>query len=461
MRFVPRRPDRAYYDTHLWLPTEKMGRFDHLRASLTFEKGTDIVEAWAMEANHVRVPRNFMSRVALERFPFPIIDTRFRSFPKANLRSKVKLDAREPDKTYQTDGANALLKAFDGILSLRCGAGKTPTALHAAAQLRTPILVLVNDTGLAKQWIEEICWVYGIRKEDVGYIGDGKFVWQKEITVATVQTIARRALENNLPLEMIQHFGIILCDEAHVMGAPYFNAAVPAFHGRRWGLSATPVREDQFDPLLKYTFGPVVYSYLIPELTPTFLFKKLNTRVNLDNPAEAERVQACNGDTHLMKMYGFLAEERPLRVAQIAADIKAAMKEGRQVIALTHSKAMCAKLAEHFTDAGVINSDVKPDERIRRIRECNPVIAIMQCGKQALNKPVLDTLMLCEPTTKEGVLQQIMGRILRPSPNKKAPVAMVYEDQHIEEMRTMCGKIRRKLNHWPASKGGQIPYKVL
>lgn len=462
MKLVPRRPDRAYFDTHLWLPTANMGRFDHLRATLTFEKSAnELVEAWAMEEHHVRVPRNYLSPQALERLPFPVLDTRFRSFPKISLTSYVKLDAKEPDKNYQTEGAKALLAAHDGILCLRCGAGKTVTSLHAAAQLKTPILVLVNDMGLAEQWIESILWSYRIKREDIGLVGDSKFDWQKKITVATVQTVAKRAQEGTLPLEMLHHFGVVICDEAHTMGAPYFNAAVPPFPGRRWGLTATPMREDQFDPLLKYTFGNVVYTYLMPEALPTFLFKKLPTKVDLADPLEAERVQSCTGDTHLMKMYGFFAEERPLRVAAIAKDIKTAMLEGRQVIALTHSRAMCDKLAEHFDNAGVIYAGVKAKERFRRIRECNPVIAVMHLGKQALDKDSLDTLMLCEPTTKAGVLQQIMGRILRMKGGKQAPLAVVYEDFQIDELRGMCGKIRRTLNNWPAYKGGRIRYKVV
>lgn len=462
MKLIARQADVAYLDTHLWLPTLRVGSLDHIRGTLTFEKDRfTLVEAWESAPSHIKVPRNYLSAASRERLPFPVVDSRFKAFPRVELTSEVILDAKHPGQTFQSEASRALLNTYDGILCLRCGAGKTVVALHSAAQLKTPILVVVGDKGLAAQWTKEIRWCLGLKDDDIGKVGDGKFEWKKSVTVAVVNTLAQRSLDGTLPPEMLQHFGVVICDEAHIMAAPYFNAAVPPFQGRRWGLSATPIREDQFDPLLRYTFGDVVYTYLTPDLIPTVYFKKIDTRINLSDPLERAQVEDISGEVHRNKLYGFFARERPDRVATIAKDIADAVAAGRNVIALTHSRDMCEALAAHFPDAGVCHADVKPAERLRRISECNPVIAIMQLGKQALDKPSLDTLMLCEPTTKEGVLQQIMGRILRPSESKKPPIMIVYEDRYIRELFMMCAKIRRKFNKWPSHKGGRIPYKVI
>lgn len=462
MKFVARQADRAYLDTHLWLPTLRLGSQEHIRSTLTFQKDRFTeVEAWEQAPAHIKVPRNYLSASALERLPFPVVDTRCAVFPKARLRSRVVLDAKYPDKTFQREASAAILAAHDGILCLRCGAGKTVVALHSAAQLGVPVLIVVGDKGLAAQWVKEIKACLGVADGDIGRIGDGKFDWKRDIAVAVVNTLASRSLDGTLPAEMTRHFGVIICDEAHIMAAPYFNAAIPPFHGRRWGLSATPIREDQFDPLLRYTFGDVVYTYLTPDLIPTVYFKRIDTRIDLTNPVEKEAVEDVSGEVHRNKLYGFFARSRPERVETIAEDMKKFLASGRQVIALTHSRDMCEALAAHFPDAGVCHADVKPDERLRRISECNPVICIMQLGKQALDKASLDTLILCEPTTKEGVLQQIMGRILRPMAAKKPPVMVIYEDRYIRELFVMCAKIRRKFNKWPQHKGGKIPYKVV
>ena len=134
------------------------------------------------------------------------------------------------------------------------------------------------------------------------------------------------------------------------------------------------------------------------------------------------------------------------------------MRDGRQILVLTHSRAMCDALAAKLPMAGVVHGGVKEGERLRRIKEMNPVVAIMRLGKQALNKPSLDTLYICEPFRKEAMLQQTMGRILRNHGVKQTPVVVIYEDTNISPMFKLCQKLRTALSRWPAHKGGRIQY---
>jgi superfamily II DNA or RNA helicase len=463
MKIVKREPGVGYLDTWLWLPKTHVSELQ-IRAALSYvtprEKGA--VFAWKEEPHHFCVPRNYMRTAALAHMPYPVYDTRFKNFPAANLQSRVRLDAREQGKTYQREGSAALLDTYDGILCLRCGAGKTVVALHTAAQVKQPVLILVTDKGLARQWMDEIEEFLGVPQDQIGRIGgDGaKFDWEKPITVALVQTIAKRAAEGTLPPKMLRHFGVIIADEAHLMGAPYFNMAVPPFHGRRWGLSATPTREDGFDSLLKYTVGDVVYSYLTPDLKPTVYFRRLATLPDFNNPIVQDATHDKAGELHFGKLYGYFANDQD-RCDAIADDIRAALSERREVLVLTHSRAMVESLAKRFPDAGVCHADIKEADRLHMIKNRNPVIAIMQLGKQALNKPKLDTLFVCEPLTKTGALQQIMGRILRAYADKKPPVVVIFEDQNIRPLMLMCHKIRTSLARWPSHKGGSIPFKII
>lgn len=462
MDLVVRDPNAWYLDTHLWIPKKSMLR-THVDSLLTYTKGPEeTIKAWEEEIYHYRVPRNFMRPEALNRIQDPLIDSRWQRFPTYKFQSRVQLDRMEPTKTYQTDGARALLNTYDGILCLRCGAGKTVTSLHAASQLNQPILVIVNDKGLARQWADSAKMALGLEEEDIGRVGgDGqRFDWKKPLTIALVQTLASRAADNSLPAEMVQHFGVILCDEAHTLGAPYFNLAIPPFPGRRWGLSATPKREDGFDSLLEYTLGRVVYTYLRPNLSPTFIFRRTDVVLDVSNKAVKDATHTGAGKFHHGRTYGWFARDRPDRTDMIAADIRECLAKGRQVLVLTHSREMTEILAERFENAGTCHSGVPEAERIYRINNCNPVIAVMQLGKQALDKPSLDTLMLCEPTTKKGVLQQVMGRILRTYDGKRKPLVFVYEDRYIKELSGMCQKIRQRLRTWPEAMGGQIPYKI-
>lgn len=461
MKFLLRSPDAAYLDTHLWLP-KKYWSIDQLRSVLQYlvPRTNEVIEVFSEQPHHYVVPRNFLSWGAFQQLPYPVYDARFQDFPTVDVRSRVQLDAKEPSKTYQREGAAALLATYDGILTLRCGAGKTVVALHTAAQLRQPILVVVSDKGLARQWMEEIEQFLGIPQAEIGRIGgDGSpFRWENtRITVAIVNTLAKRVQDGTLPPEITRYFGVVICDEAHLMAAPFFNLAIPAFHGRRWGLSATPNREDGFDSLLRYTLGEVVHQYLMPDLMPIVYFRKLPTVLNLTDMAVRDHVLDSTGELHFGRLYDYLASVEE-RTTKIAEDIKAAMRDGREILVLTHSRAMCDALAAKLPTAGICHGGVSEAERLRRIKKMNPVVAIMRLGKQALNKPALDTLYVCEPFRKDAILQQTMGRVLRSHAGKQQPVVVFYEDGEISPMFKLCQKIRTALSRWPAHKGGRIRF---
>lgn len=399
----------------------------------------------------------------LGKLPYPVIDTRIREFPRVQFTSHVTLDMMEPTKTYQSDGSRSLLQVNDGILCLRCGAGKTVTTLHTVAQQTTPALILVDEKSLAEQWIESIVKFLHIPRGEIGFIGDGVFNWQRPIAVATIQTLANMGREGRFPDELVRHFGVVVGDEVHVMGAPHFNRAVPPFHGRRWGLSATPVREDAFDSLLRYTFGDIVFTYLEPDLKPTVYFRRMDTRLNPSLRDDHLLTHDRTGEFHFGKTYGWFASHRPKRTEKIVKDINDALSVGREVLVLTHSREMCDVLGEHFPNGGVVHGGVKGAERRRRIKECNPVIAIMKVGKQALDKPSLDTLFVIEPFSKKGMLQQTMGRILRKPQTqfgKREPLVFIYEDSNILPLRKLCNKLRTTLRTWPPEMGGAITYHL-
>lgn len=467
MKLIKHEPGIGYLDSWLWLPKTHVSRIQ-IEATFTYI-GRDSwpIEAWREEPHHFRVPRNYLSPESRAAMPFPFFDARIQSFPTINVKSRAVMDAREPGTTYQSTGCQRLLATQDGILCLKCGAGKTVVALHSAVQLRVPILIVVNDESLSEQWLEEIEEWLDIPLSDVGILGGRsalakRFEWRKPIVIAQVATLARRVEKDLLPPEMAHHFGVIIPDEAHLIGAPYFNNALTPFHGRRWGLTATPTREDGFDSLLQYTLGNVVYSYLTPDLIPDVWFRQLPTTLNPEDPICRRETHGKDNKFHHGMTYGFFARtNRDKRTDRIETEIKNALSTGRQVLVLTHSKEMTELLGARFPDSGVVNGDVRGKERRRRIRECNPVIAVMTLGKQALNKPSLDTLFIVEPFAKAGILQQTMGRVLRRFSGKKKPVVIFFEDVYIEELKGLCGKLRLLLSKWPLAKGGKIAFKTI
>lgn len=453
------RPGVAYLARSLWLPKTHYGMEQVVRR-LTFgnpRTGTTL-HAYQQTTHHWLTPRNFLSPEHIHARGIELVDARLLEFPRVELQSNVTLDFKEPDKTHQRESVRALLNTpLDAILCLRCGAGKSPTALHAASLLGVPILVVVDDVGLARQWLREIEWVFKLSAKDVGKCYDSHFSWKHPITIATVQTLANRVRLGTLPHEMTSHFGVVIMDEAHVMGAPYFSTAIPPFAGKRWALSATPRRGDDFDALLHHIVGDIAFTYLEPELRPEVIFRRLNTKIDFHNPDVHRVTHDSSGELHLMMLYAYLST-REDRIAKIVNDVKHAVSGGRQCLVLTHSRAMCELLETRFDGAGATHGGVKGEAHFNIVKNSNPLIAIMKRGKQALDKAAVDTVFVVEPFVKQEVLQQVMGRALRPHEGKRPPKIVVYEDVHVTRLKKMCNKLRATLTRWPENQGGAINY---
>ena len=333
----------------------------------------------------------------------------------------------------------------------------TVVSLHAAAAARVPILIVVDELGLAHQWKQTITAVLEPDDPVVGFVGHGKNDWKHSVTIATVHTLAKLVKSGEFTA-LSHHFGIVIFDECHVMSAPIFNTVVNAVHGRRWGISATPAREDIYDSLLRFSVGKIVYTYLMPETRPHFYFYQLPTP-KLDATKTAKASNSL-GNFHYASAYGVLAED-PHRMATIVKEVKMALAAGRQCLVLSHSRKACEVLAAALPGSGLVHGGVSGPKRLDRIQKCNPVVAIMKIGEKALDKPMLDTIFIVDPVAKVRRLQQIMGRALRIKPGKRHPTVILFEDRNIRELKGACNKARRLLREWPEEQGGALPIAYL
>lgn len=86
---------------------------------------------------------------------------------------------------------------------------------------------------------------------EVGYLyGRGNTSHGKRIVVSTLKSLP------NIPTENVQ---LLLCDECHNIGHNEYGKAVQRFlFCRRFGFSASPVRNDGSDRVLESIFGPVI-----------------------------------------------------------------------------------------------------------------------------------------------------------------------------------------------------------
>lgn len=141
-----------------------------------------------------------------------------------------------------------------GVIALPTGSGKTLVALAAIARLAVATLIIVPTRVLLDQWARALALVH---RNPVGRLGDG----DHQVLPITVATYASAAI---WAPRIGDHFGLVIVDEAHHVGAwcpSEILEMLPA--AARLGLTATP---PEADGALTASIGPVLYALSIDDL---------------------------------------------------------------------------------------------------------------------------------------------------------------------------------------------------
>jgi superfamily II DNA or RNA helicase len=137
-----------------------------------------------------------------------------------------------------------------GVIVAPPGSGKTVMALKIVAEKQQPALIIVHRKQLAEQWAERIEAFLGIAQKDIGKIGSGKNKIGKQVTIATIQSLAKANLTN-----IADSFGLIIIDECHHIPAETYRNTISKFNSFYfYGLTATPFR--------KYNDGKIIFIHL-------------------------------------------------------------------------------------------------------------------------------------------------------------------------------------------------------
>lgn len=334
MKVVRRDPDTGYIDTVFWVPKKNIP-VDATKAALTFsmmnERQMRFLTLWQETDHHLLLPREFWNP---ETQSFPVVDCRPTNYPRTNVKSRIRLDFKSNfQETTQRDAVRAMQESRGGILQLACGKGKTVCALELIAREGVPALIIVDNTHLVEQWLKEIERHLEV-PDGVGMIKAGKFDWKKSVVIATYHTIANMADE--MPLEVIRWFGLVIWDEAHHMAAPTWMKAADLFPCKRIGLTATPTRVDGMHVVYDFHLGPVLYKDLIQELKPQIYFMWTGLEVDPTDPKVKEQVCDVNGELHISMLASYFGQWRT-RLDFILKEVQQAAAQGRKILVLSTS----------------------------------------------------------------------------------------------------------------------------
>ena len=149
----------------------------------------------------------------------------------------------------------ACTKKGGGLISLKCGGGKTVLALYIIALLQKKTIVIVHKDFLMTQWRDRIQQF--LPEARIGKIQQNTIdIENKDIVLAMVQSLSQKEYDS----EVFSSFGLAIFDECHHLGAEVFSKSMAKVASKYMlGLSATPDRKDGLRKVFEWFIGPMVY----------------------------------------------------------------------------------------------------------------------------------------------------------------------------------------------------------
>lgn len=472
----------AFVDLNLHLPKTSVN-VAAIKSALTWriegaEKPTRI---WSETDDYITVPRAFGNIVVDggASWGLQLVHRGPTDYAKVAFQDSIVLDAQGTAGVQQA-AFDALQTGRDGTLELYCGAGKTIVAFKHVVKVGRPALAVVDNDMLLQQWHRQASTHMKVPGGVAIWKGSNRPLPQSAFTVTTYQTLARRASLRLLTPEEQAWPGVILFDEGHHIGTPAFHHVASAFHGQRISLSATPARANGLHHITQHAIGGTLFSSLKPPLIPRILFLKMPTYL-------VEEVREGERQDQQFALLGAALASNPYRMAHldkvlngmVFGEERCVRVLTRSLLALTNMMSQWLENRIHLTPSspdkerekelarllgkakhvGALAYEVPPHVR-EEMLERPLLFSIAKYGREGLDNPKADTVVLHEPMVDEGLLQQVMGRPTRIYPGKKHPLVVVIVDD-VSVFKSAARTMQRLLRNWPACKGGPLRYEVV
>ena len=300
-------------------------------------------------------------------------------------------------RAEQEDAIKEILKYDSSICVAPPGFGKTLIGAKIFEQRAVKTLIIVNKNMLLDQWISRFVDYFGYKKSDIGFLGKSQNRLNGNIDIATMQSL------NNI-LELVENYTQVIVDECHHIPALTFEQIVKNFKGKYiLGLSATPNRKDELDPILYQQLGNISYEYKKPKThTNRLLVIKTEFTSSADNYAAIINELVSNED----------------RNRQIVKTIKENID--RKILLLSdrieHLNLLENILKEEKIDfVSVHGSQNKKEqvENMQKVKTSSLILATSSFFGEGIDFPHLNTIIFATPISFYGRLIQYLGRIGR------------------------------------------------
>lgn len=371
----------------------------------------------------------------------------------ADINIKINV---EPRNKYQKNAIDSLLCHENGILKAKTAFGKTYVAIHTIAKLKKKALIFAHKSDLVDQWKDSFIRYTNLTEDDIQIFKGDHFDPDKPITITTVQNIAAKVrLDKSFIREDFYNanFGITFFDECHTSIGPLINSQSTrwVFSRRLYGLSATPIRGDNYDKFIKDLIGDIIYND-DREMLPVFIsFAPIS--INVPNNMKFYFSKAQKQYTN--RYYSWLAKQDEY-INFCANIVYSLIKKNKKILAVAAIKKLLEPIYEktqnilrdnneeinkiqliHGTSESKFE-DIKNID-IDKINNLSAIYSTNKFFSDGLSIEWLDTIVyFTSPSASSlSAIPQLVGRILRDYEGKEyVNVIDIYNDQFdIEKIR--------------------------
>lgn len=340
-------------------------------------------------------------------------------------------------REYQQQASDRAVNFFNSktnknsIIVLPTGSGKSLVIADIANRLDGHTLVFQPSKEILEQNFNKLC-SYGIHDCSV-YSASFNSKHISRITFATIGSV------RNNP-ELFSHFKNIIVDECHLVNAKegMYKSFFEVLNCKILGLTATPYRlsSSSFGSMLKFitrtrprVFSDVLYNVQISTLLDMGFLSKLNY-YSMKPVAwnDANLFTNSTGADYTDK--SILAEYKRIDFYSYLIEIVNRLMNPKQggkrkgILVFTRFLEEAERLTNHIEGCQIVSGDTSKKEREQLLSDFKagliPVIANVGVLTTGFDYPELDTIVMARPTMSLALYYQIVGRAIRPHPNKES-----------------------------------------
>lgn len=366
-------------------------------------------------ANKIYVPRFY----GIARYGYPDQER------ELNLGAVVPIDCvfDKPLRDYQDIVVDTYLSyvrknprhsTSGGILTLRCGQGKTVLSIKIISAIAKKTLIIVHKEFLLNQWVERINEFLPTAK--IGRIQGSTFdVEGKDIVIGMLQTLYDR----EFPEGAFDPFGLTIVDEVHRIGSCQFSKALLRIQTPLMlGVTATLDRKDGLTKVIHHFMGPLIYNGTGDDKTKTEGCETVLVRgmkfISPDTEFN-EVVTDYRGNPMFSTMITKLCAHGPRTkfLVQVLTDLVKESPEA-QILVLGHNRSLLVDLHEAieiwgFATVGYYLGGMK-QHQLEKTTEQKIILASYAMASEGFDHKNLSILVMITPKT--DVVQSV-GRIFR------------------------------------------------